>query len=138
MHLCRGGVVEKPTDERDPQSAAKVAREHARHAHVTQERFNTGNEWLHCVRAKCQNQAHEGACDRDKKLGDCTGWFRPNLGDPAEAEQRDAAHRNLIPERRRPLLKLGGIVTASQHPGEQREDQKPGIIQTNGDSWNPA
>jgi len=44
MHLCRGGVVEKPTDERDPQSAAKVAREHARHAHVTQERFNTGNE----------------------------------------------------------------------------------------------
>ena len=124
------------------------------------------NHRLHRVEKDCQGKTYEGARDRDEELCDGTGWFSPNLSDPTEEEQRDAAHRNVVPQRyhgmpqfmeqyahkehdgrhrahepvqqRRPVLKLVWIVIARQHPGEQREDQEPGIIQTNRDSHDPA
>ena len=41
-------------------------------------------------------------------------------------------------QQRRPVLKLGWIITFRQRPREQRKDQKPGIIQTNGNPQDPA
>jgi hypothetical protein len=104
----------------------------------------------------------EWACDRNKELGDCAWRLRPDLSDTTEQEKRNTAHRNLVPQRyhgvsefveqhadkehdgryrahqpiqqRRPVLELLGIIATPKHPGEQREDHKPGVIQTDRDS----
>ena len=132
----------------------------------TQEGFHAGYQRLHRVEKDRQGQAHQRARDRNKKLGDGAGRFRPNLSDAPEEEKRNAAHRNFVPQRhhgvpqfmeqhahkehdgrhrahepvqqRRPVLELGGIVTTRQHPSEQREDHKPGVIQANRNPQNPA
>ena len=113
-----------------------------------------------------QRQAHDGSGDSNEEFRLGARRFRANLSHATKDEQRDAAHRHLEPQgdhrmsqfveqytpkehdrsggahepiqKRRPVPKLGGIVTARQHPGEQRKNQEPGIIQTNGDSHYPA
>ena len=47
-------------------------------------------------------------------------------------KEHDGRHRAHEPvQQRRPVFELGGIVTTRQHPSKQREDHKPGVIQTN-------
>ena len=113
----------------------------------TQEGFNVTDQRLHSIEKGRQDQAHERARARNKKLGDGAGRFRPNLSDAPEKEKRNAAHRNFVPQRdhrvpqfmeehahkqhhsrhcahepveqRRPVLELGGIIIIRQHPSEQ-------------------
>jgi len=130
----------------------------------TQEGFDAGNQRLHRVEYDRKDQTHERTGNRDKKLRNGAGRLRPDLCDTPEEEKRNAAHRNLIPQSnnrmpefmeehthkehdrsrrshdpvqdRRPVLELSGIITTRQHPGEQPEDHKPGVIQTNRDPEN--
>jgi hypothetical protein len=48
----------------------------------------------------------------------------------------DGAHEPV--QQRGPLVEFGGIVTTRQQLGQQREDHKPGLIQTNRNSENLA
>jgi len=108
---------------------------------------------------KATRETHERARARNKKLGDGAGRLRPNLSDAPEEEKRNATHWNFVPQRdhrvpqfmeqhaheehdgrhrahepvqqRRPVLELGGIIVIRQHPSEQGEDHKPGVVQPN-------
>ena len=99
-------------------------------------------------------------------IGIGAGWFGAKEGDAADDKERDASHRKYVAHRhyrmsqlvqqdahkqhngchpahdpildRGPVLKFGWVVADRHCPGEQHKNQKPGVVQSDGDAQNAS
>ncbi len=127
-----------------------------------EQRSAATDEGLQQLEQRREREADDGTGQRHEELGQRARGIGGNLRDAAEDEQRDAAHRDpeahgddrvaqLVQqhadeqhhgrqrphrpvEGRRPPGELRRIVAGRHHPGDEGEDQEPGVIEADRDT----